>query len=122
MKWYIAKSAGGFINTDPEYFLANFTCVHSIFVYVIVKKIVEKFSISNYLQRIIKYLGSLTFGVYLIHELMMNIQINFSVYDRLYGLLINKVLTSLVYCFYIFVLCCFIVGILRKIPILKKLL
>lgn len=75
-------------------------------------------------QKGIRRLGECTFGVYLLHALFVtNIPFFAERIDVLYQKFhVNHMVSTFVYCGFVFLLCSLITRILKQIPILKKLI
>lgn len=93
------------------------TCFSAIAVFLLFKGLFNK-DYSNSVRRIISNVGNNTFGIYLIHVLLN------TVVFRIIGLPLNfynPVISIIVYAIAIFVVSYIIVVIIKRIPIIKKL-
>ncbi len=107
-----------------DYYYASFSSI-SIFIlsvnicYFFVY-IVKKYKISNKLEKIFTTIGSLTFGIYLLHALILG-HTKF-IYDFLVKILNFKFISLVLYQIIIFLLLVIITYCLKKIPVIKKII
>ena len=110
---YIVFSTIGYqMNMYDMVFRFPTTYLYTISIFVIFKNI----KIKN--NKIIKYLASLTTGIYLVHLIILELLFNiypFFIYDNC---ILNPVLLSLC----IYVICVFITVFLKSIPFIKKII
>lgn len=112
--YYLSYNAGYVVQTYKGYL--NVPCIlYSIGVFVLFKQVGETIK-NRKIIFLINWLSKYTFGVYLMHWFVMNVIVRkfnvdiMSIYYRLGAPVI------------IFIICIFITWIVRRIPILKKIL
>lgn len=77
---------------------------------------------SKRIYRCVCDIGSCTFGVYLFHPFLLDNKSFSQIQDILLGAIRNPMLSELLYCFMVFVICAVFTYILKKIPGIKKIL
>lgn len=112
-------------NIFSENFLVNFSILHVITIFITIKYLtfVKEKSYSKLFIRFINELSICTFGIYVFHLLFINrfeFFINFClIFEQ--GL-IGRYVGILFSCLLIFAICGIITYVLRKIPLIRKLL
>lgn len=115
----LLKSPG---NTD-ETFLKLFCLAISIAVFAAIKKLAMKLNFSNKAATLISEIGSCTFGVYLLHILILwRIPFYYNIWMRIeQGIVYDQSIGIFITIFLVFCICCAIAYGLRKIPLIRKL-
>lgn len=62
-------NTGTFSEKDSQTFFSTFTFINSMTIYLTIKYLFNRIRFSEYVQRVICYVGSLCFGIYLFHPL-----------------------------------------------------
>ena len=111
---YMKSMAIGSVDSTYKGYL-NVPCVlYSVGVFVFLKEIGQKIQNEN-LIKILNFLNSYTFAVYLIHWFVIRELV------KRFSIEVNSIVYRLGAPFIIFVICIIIAWLLRKIPILKKI-
>lgn len=106
-------------NEFYDAFLENFSLLvmlQSIFVFVLIKNICNKKFFNKKITKIIIRFSKYTFGIYLVHLLILDILKDFEIIPLSCSIIIFPIITSLL----IFLISLLISAILNHIPILKK--
>ena len=91
----------------------------SISIFYIIKYYFENIKYTK-ISYLIQEISSTTFGIYLIHTIINWELYNISIIKSIYN--INGILGSILLEILVFIICCFIIYLLKKIPIIKKFL
>lgn len=93
-------------------------------LFITCQYLTERVSFPGWIQKGIRQLGACTFGVYLLHVLFVtNIPFFAERVDFLYlRFHVNHMVSTLLYCGFVFLLCCLITRILKQIPLIKNLI
>ena len=106
---------------DEKIFL-SFSTVYCGAVFVTVKGVFDRIICSDYLAKGITVLGQCTFGVYLFHYLGLDCRWSYNLYEQLIGAGINRMVAILIVCCLIMVVCYILTYLLRKLPLIRKLI
>lgn len=109
------------VGSSGDVFLDNFAFINTIAIYLTIKKALYGKSIPKAVQKIILSLGQCSFGIYLIHILVMHFPFSEKVIPTLTGTGIDPMLAVWIYVIYIFSVSYVITAVLIKIPLIKKL-
>lgn len=85
--------------------------------YMMVKYLYSKISLGSVLENVVTYVGGLTFGIYLLSDLMIHVT------RPIYGMLcghVHVVAAIIIWEVFIFSVCAMITASLKQIPFLKK--
>ena len=104
-----------------ENFHNSFVIVNCIVIYITIKYICCKISFSKTISNILISIGRCTFGIYLAHMAIMIFIINKGYFDH-FPNHINHMLAAFIFCSLVFVMGYFITLILKRIPIIGKLI
>ena len=102
---------------------AYFSLINAICIFLSVKYICNKHTFSSMAQKLIISMGSCTFGIYLIHSCFLyraKFMIDFA--NFLFNTGLNKMILSYIRVLCVFLLSYIIILILKKIPLIKKIL
>lgn len=108
-----------FTTYDKGLFTCSFTALLDVAVYYIVRAFFENVHPSDRCAGVIRVMGQLVFGIYLIEPIVR--ENTLIVYDYLGGLL-PKYLAAWLWVFIVFIICSVIVYFLKKLPLLRRLL
>ena len=91
-------------------------------LYLTARALFDRCTPPAWLARLLTTIGGCTLGIYLLHFSIMNqLGVGKVIQDVLYGLGMNVVLANLVCSLLILLLCTGITLILKKIPVVRKL-
>lgn len=117
MTYYDNMLVGGFAQT----FLMSLVSVNCITIYITAKKLFEATQFAECINQLIISLGRATFGIYLIHGLLLR-EPGISVWNRvLLRITINPMISCLIRCMEVFAIGYFITLLLKRVPGIKKL-
>lgn len=104
-------------------FRSTFDMINMITVYITGKYVFDRHSASVGLSRIIESFGDCTFGIYLIHVLVMWVVSKLGVFEFFIATLgFNDMLSVLLYCFVVLLVSYGITFVVKKIPFMNKLI
>lgn len=121
---YRCSLQNNFSEGKSQTFYNNFVLVNCIAVYVTIKCFANKLKMSDRVNEIILWLGKGTFGVYLFHLIFQNTPLFkklLAVLKSTVGVNINFMLANWIYVLCLMLFCFIFTGILKKIPVVKKL-
>lgn len=106
-----------------QVFYGCFTLINITTIYISVKYYFETHSPKEPTKKLIGSLGGVSFGIYLVHLLFLNL---FPVVPRVWRILegvlgANSMLSALIVCVIVMVMSYFTTLIMKKLPILRKL-
>ena len=109
--------------SKDETFLTNFSLLHALTFFVTIKYFVKGIHINKLCYSIITETGKNVFGIYLIHILFLcKIPFFNNIWTNLEQGVIGVHIGVFITCILVFLICNLIIYILRKIPLIKKLL
>ena len=118
---YFTFHGNKFSSVFFEYYAPNII-VYSIFVFVWLSDVLKKIKYNSNMEKIITNLSKLTFGIYLIHMMI----INFIVAKKksvLVGCLLKRpFISTFLFSIFVFTISSFIAMVISKIPIVNKYL
>lgn len=99
--------------------------LESLAMYVILKNLGERLSkmVTNkeWMKRIIGYIAECTFGIYLVHQIVIVFLCNTSFYNSMFGGYNSHIYKTLVLDCFVFMISMMIVILIKQIPGLKKI-
>lgn len=100
-----------------------YAAVNGAAIFVTCQYFLERREFCPAVQKVLRWLGGCTFGVYLLHALFVtNIPFFAERIDVLYlRFHVNHMVSTFAFCGFVFLLCSLITQILKQIPLLKKL-
>ena len=124
MTYYQIKITGVCEENKSQTFFSCFTMINVSTVYISVKYWFSKKKVSVLNEKVISSLGSSTFGIYLVHLLFLNL---FPVVPRLWPVLenvfgTNSMISVMIICFVVMGMSYIATLIMKKIPVLKRLI
>ena len=122
MTYYKIKITSNLSSSQIQDFFPNFIAVNCICIFITIKYLFEKINISKFVEKMILSFGSCTFGIYLIHVLIKDTEMMKSLLNLIKNIGVNYMLAVILWCLCIMIISYLIVFILKKIPILKRLL
>ena len=102
-------------------FFNSFVVVNAITLFITAKYLFNNCKLPNLINKGIISIGRTTFGIYLIHILVRYTKESEKVRLFLVDMLGNNMIAALIWCTIIMLVCYIIIVILKKIPIVKKL-
>ena len=121
MTYYKGKVTGEFSPEDSQAFHDCFSCINCISVFATIKYLVEKIKINEWIEKIIYSIGECTLGIYLIHPLIKDSTFMKRFLEIMVNAKINHMIVTLIWCLCVLLITYGITYILRKIPVVKKL-
>lgn len=121
MTFYKGKTVGYFLEKNSQTFHECFTFINCISIFLTIKYLFRKGNINKYVKKFVLSIGECTFGIYLIHLLIMECEPMKKLLDLMINTKINQMIIVFLWCFIIMIISYGITYILRKIPIIKKL-
>lgn len=122
MTAYQGRLTGGYMEGASSTFFTCFAMLNCACVYLSVVQFTKKHCVSDRIRRLTCLLGGSTLGIYAFHQLCMNLGVNQRICAAIASLGMNPMIASMVYCLYILLLCAGITLVLKRLPVLKKLL
>ena len=123
MTYYKGHITGEFSAKTSQTFHECFTFINCISIFITIKYLFEKVEITNkYIRNIIFSIGSCTFGIYLIHLMIMESEPMVNLFNIMRNTKINNMIVAFVWCSLVMLVCYVITYVLKKIPIINKLL
>lgn len=107
---------------NTQSFFTAFVVVNAITLFLTAKKLCACRKLASSVNKIIISLGSTTFGIYLLHIWIKGTDFNQKVYKYVYNLFGNSMITAFIWCIFMMLVGYVITIILKKIPIIKKLI
>lgn len=120
MVYFERQAAGGFSEWNQLQFINNFVVINGITLFITIRYIFEKVSFPDFCNRIIVSIGKTTFGIYLIHLLVMHYLTENRFIPILIECSIDSMIAVLLYCFGIMVVSYIIITIFLKVPYIKN--
>lgn len=106
-----------------EIFMTNFVLIYSITLYMTLKCLMTGREYNGVVYRLITEIGKCTFGIYLLHILVLwKIPFFYDIWMKIEtGSALGRHIGIFVTCILVFCICCAMTYIFRKIPIIRKL-
>ena len=104
-----------------EDFHNSFVILNCIVIYVTVKYFCCRVNFTERLSKVLLSIGKCTLGIYLFHISIMVLLSNMGYFDFFHRH-INHFFTIFIFCLLVFVVSCLITLILKKIPLIRKLI
>ncbi len=121
MTYYKAKITGLCDEGNSQTFFSSFVIFNSSAVYVTCQQLFMKRHVPEWTKKCIQTVGGCTFGVYLLHILFMTTKTSQIVAVLREQCHLGYMISALLYSLIIFLICFAVTFLLKKIPILKKL-
>lgn len=114
---------GSLSEENLQRFHEMFVVVNSTAVFTTCQYFVKNRNLTGSVQKLIVSLGGTTFGVYLLHILIMVLFNNMNIMDKLYEIFqMREMLSAIVYCAGVFAVGSLITKICQKIPFIKHVI
>lgn len=113
---------GMFSEATSQSFHSTFVIVPCIAIYLGIKSVFINIKLPARLEKVILLIGENVFGIYLLHILLINQPFIKVIYTGLTTLGCNAMLATFIQCFCLMIVTCVVVLIIKKIPILKKII
>lgn len=120
MTYYKIMVTGKCSESESQQFHSSFELINCITIYVTIKHLFVKNVLSQKIENIILLVGNSTFGIYLLHGALLDFPILWELFQIKWK--INYMLSAFLFCFVVFSVGHFITLILKRIPILSKLI
>lgn len=111
-----------FSEVQSQTFHSSFVLLNVVCVFITIKYFTEKIKFNKVIKMILCSIGEGTFGIYLLHAWFLDLPMRRWVIDTLVSKGTNYLVATIVLCICVMLLCYIITVILRKIPVLKKIL
>jgi len=122
LTYYKAQITGELSEGTSQTFHNTFVLINSATVFVTCQFLIKHVKFGKIIDSIILSLGEATFGIYLMHKLIMKLFEKLNVLTRIYETLqINDMLSAILYCTIIFAVGYCLTIICKKIPLIKQL-
>jgi len=122
LTYYKGKITGVFSEGESQTFLWMFVLVNCVCIYSTIKYIIEHIKIPQMIQKLIFSIGSCTFGIYLFHALIKQSSVSIKILNIILNTGLNHMLSTLVWCFGVMLVTYILVLIIKRIPILNKII
>lgn len=118
---YVMNKEASMIETGvpSEKFISVFSVVNCITLFVSLKKLIDKISVSDLSKRIICTMGACTFGIYLMHPIIIDSDFIQNMYDAFVGKGINAMVAAFIITIITFLISGIITYIILQIPGLR---
>lgn len=113
------------INTGScnEDFHNTFVIVNCITIFITIKYIFNRLNIPDIFKKTITSVGGCAFGIYLMHIFFMRkFKWSMKMFIPINNVINNEIISAFIYCFVIMCICYLITIVLKKIPIIKKII
>ncbi len=121
MTYYKIKITGLCDEGNSQTFFSSFVIFNSSAVYVTCQQLFIKHKAPEWVEKCIQTVGGCTFGVYLLHILFMTTKTSQIVVVLREQCHLGYMISALLYSLAIFLICFAVTFLLKKIPIIKKL-
>ncbi len=121
MTYYKGVVTGGFSAAESQTFHGNFAVLNIICIFVTVKYIFVYIRLPHWMEALISSVGECTFGIYLLHILVLRIPFMEKILTFLIRNGVNSMIAVFIQCFCIMLISYFITLVLKRVPVLKKL-
>ena len=101
--------------SSNNFFILNFFEAISVFLFI--KNLFNKYTFNEKILNFISWLSKYTFGIYLVHVLLIKFVHKYNILDNIH---IHIIILPLIYCIAIFILSFVISFIISKIPFINK--
>ncbi|MDY4970687.1 MAG: acyltransferase [Lachnospiraceae bacterium] len=110
-------------NQELQVFYNSFVFINCAAVFLTVKDIFSRIRLSARLEQMIELLGSCTFGIYLLHLMVLKkIPFFTGLWDSIWiGMGNFHMLAAFLICFCVMGICCVLTLLLKKIPVIRYL-
>ena len=123
MTYYKQKITGLLSETDSQAFHNAFILFPCMAIYIIIKYICSNAHIPALLKKIISSIGACTFGIYLIHGAILGSKFTSSLWDFFENKIhMNRIVMPFLVSFLVFCTGYIVTLILKKIPIIRRLI
>jgi surface polysaccharide O-acyltransferase-like enzyme len=121
MTYYKGVVTGEFSEATSQTFFKCFAMINCMTIFVTIKYFFIKIRLPQWIEHLITSLGKCTFGIYLLHMLIMKSSFIKQILNKMIACGAPSLLAVLVQCFIVMLICYIITLILLKIPVLKRL-
>lgn len=121
MTYFKGQITGGFVESESQMFHNSFVLLNCISIFISIKYIFEHISVRNWLEKLIYSIGSCTFGIYLLHLIIIDRKFMGDLLTAMTNAGINYMIAVFIQCLCVMAVGYVITLILRRIPIVKKL-
>lgn len=108
--------------STSQNFHKQFVILIVIAVYISVKYLFTQFPIPNVVEKAVLSMGRCTFGIYLIHVMVLESSPLRELLQVMLNMGVNNLIACFIQCGAVFLICYGVTAIARKIPLVKKLL
>lgn len=119
MTVYRGRIMGEYSENVSEYFFSSFVLVNCAAVYLLLARTGE---LPGLLKKIVFSAGQCTLGIYVFHFFLMELPVSQQLRQALIATGMNGLLASVFFCLYTIAVCWAATFLLRKIPLIKKIL
>ncbi len=116
------KMTGVFIDDKPRFFHSAFDVINAVCMFMTIKYICSIIKFSNNSKKVISSLAKSVFGIFLIHNFVLNIPSFHMFLKFLHSIGINSMLSAFIASAIVFLVCYVIITVCLKIPYLNKLI
>ena len=123
MTYYKARITGVCNSSSSQTFLSSFVLINVATLYITVKYLFATHALPQRITRVVCSAGTATFGIYLLHIMLMNLPFVQNLGSLLRDTLhVNFMLSAFIVCLVALIISWIVTLILKKIPVLKQLL
>lgn len=121
MTYYKGQKIGFFDESESQMFHNSFVILNCMSIFTTIKYLCERIKFPKLANKIILSVGACTFGIYLTHQLVLDLIPKELILVKMVCIGFNDLIAVFIVCFLVMFTCYCITYILKKIPILKKL-
>lgn len=119
---YITYGVEGYVEGKSQTYFSSLVCVNAIAMFFVTKKLSMHFLNNKIIARKTCLVGKSTFGVYLIHQMIL---LRWRTFAKLWDIMrvdlkINDMLTALLICSIVFILSSITAMIMKRLPVLNR--
>ena len=121
MTFYKSQVTNTLVERESQIFHQSFAVIYCVTIFVSIKLLCEGKRFSNWIKAFILSLGKATFGIYLMHWLVMNSELMNRFLNVLLATGLNDMICIWIYCLAIMIICFGITLVIAKLPMVKRL-
>lgn len=121
MTFYKSQVTNTLVESESQTFHQSFAVIYCVTIFVSIKLLSQGKRFSNRIKAFILSLGKATFGIYLMHWLVMNSELMNRFLNVLLVTGLNDMICIWIYCLTIMIICFGITVAIAKLPIVKRL-
>lgn len=118
--YFRGQDMGEYSGGLSEKYFSAFTLVNAMTLYITIRHMMLKVRVKPWLKKGITMLSGCTFGVYLIHFLILDLGYGRILFDVIVDMGINSMVAGLCMCLFVMAVSVLITMILKQIPVIRN--